>query len=67
MYKVKVENSCRCFLRNGLPEEQSFSTKEEAEAEAESLLKLMQSTFCKKHDFHLSKSASGFKVTIQDR
>ncbi len=66
MYTVTVENPCRCFFRNGLPESQSFSSKEAAQKEAESLLAYMQKNFCKKHTFHLVSGLNGYTVSIRD-
>lgn len=66
MYEVKVENPCRCFFRSGLPEVQSFRTKEEAEAEAKDILAHMQQNFCKKHSFYLVEVGTRYMVSIRD-
>ena len=67
MFKVEVQNTCRCFLRDGLPETQEFVKEEDAKNEAESLLKYMQDNFCKKHEFDLQKSFAGYTVYIKSR
>lgn len=67
MYKVSVENPCSCFFKDGLPEEQTFNSKDAAKAEAESLLAHMQKNFCKKHTFAVVPSGPGFKVRISPR
>ena len=67
MYKVTIENPCSCFFKDGLPEEQSFDTKDAAKAEAQSLLEHMQKNFCKKHEFAMLPSGTGFKVRITPR
>jgi len=67
MHKVTIENPCSCFFKDGLPEEQSFTTLEAAKAEAESLLMHMQKNFCKKHDFSMLPSGTNYKVRISPR
>ncbi len=64
MFSVEVKNPCRCFLRNGMAEKQTFSTLEEAKNEAESMQQEMMRRFCKKHDFKISKSVLGYTITI---
>lgn len=66
MYKVIVNNSCRCFLRNGMSEIQSFETKEQAQEEAEMMLAKMNDTFCKKHSFVLNERFGDYTITITD-
>lgn len=67
MNKVKVENVCKCFLRNGMAETQEFSTQEEAKKEAESMLKTMEDTFCKKHEFVLNEQFGDYTIYIKPR
>ena len=67
MYSVEVLNGCRCFIRDGLPEKQEFSSEEEAKNEATSLLNHMQKNFCKKHDFELTQEFSSYKIYIKPR
>lgn len=67
MYKVKVENACRCFLKSGLAESQEFGSKDEAKNEAESMMKIMQSNFCKKHEFVLNEQFGDYTVFIKPR
>ncbi len=66
MYRVTVQNPCRCFLKDGLPEEQTFSDKEAAKAEAEALLAHMKKNFCKKHAFSMVPFGSEFKLVISE-
>ncbi|MDH5464672.1 MAG: hypothetical protein OEW60_03525 [Thiovulaceae bacterium] len=66
MYNVTIENPCRCFFKNALPESQTFPTMEAAKAEAESLHKLMQDTFCKKHSFYLMPTSNGYTISIRE-
>ena len=65
MYSVSVKNSCRCFLKSGMPEEQSFETKEAAQKEAEKMLSVMNSTFCHKHKFVLNEKFGDYTIFIQ--
>ena len=67
MYRVSVENPCRCFIRDGMIEEQEFDTKAEAKEVAEAMLKKMQDDFCKKHDFNLSEHLGDFTIRISSR
>ena len=67
MYKVTIENACRCSMKDGLPEEQTFSDKDAAKSEAESLLAHMEKNFCKKHTFAMLPSGTGYKVVITER
>ncbi|NWF65944.1 MAG: hypothetical protein HXX81_00575 [Campylobacterales bacterium] len=66
MYKVIVENPCRCFLRSGLSDEFDFSSPFEAQMKADELKDEMQKNFCKKHSFRVEKSYDGktYKVVI---
>lgn len=67
MYKVVVKNPCSCFLKGGLPEEQTFSSKDAAKAEADSLLAHMEKHFCKKHVFSVLPTGTGYNVVITPR
>ena len=67
MFKVEVQNPCSCFLKDGLPESQSFSDKVAAKAEADSLLAHMEKHFCKKHVFSVLPTGTGYKVVISPR
>jgi len=66
-YKVKVENVCRCFLKSGLGESSEFNTKEEAKKEAEYMIGIMQSNFCKKHEFILNEQFGDYTIFIKPR
>jgi len=67
MYKVRVENPCSCFIKNGLAELQDFDNKEEAKREAEKLLSKMATTFCQKHEFLLSEKFGDFTIFVKPR
>ena len=67
MYKVKVENACRCFFRSGLAESLDFSSQDEAKKEAESMIEKMNSTFCKKHEFALIEQFGDYTIFIKPR
>ncbi|MCD4667409.1 MAG: hypothetical protein K8R44_02235 [Sulfurimonas sp.] len=67
MYKVKVENSCRCFLKSGFSENLEFDTQEEAKKEAQHMIGVMQSTFCQKHEFALNEQFGDFTIFIKPR
>ena len=54
-YKVKVQNACRCFFKSGLAEVNEFDVKDDAKNEAETMIKHMQETFCKKHEFAMDE------------
>jgi hypothetical protein len=66
MYEITVQNACRCFLKDGLPERQTFKDKDAAKREAESLLAHMQKHFCKKHTFSMLPTGTGFKLLISE-
>jgi len=67
MYKVNVQNPCSCFIKKGLPDVQDFDTKEEAKAEAESLINTMRTTFCQKHEFDLKEQFGTYTIQIKPR
>lgn len=67
MYKVRVMNTCSCFIKNGLWDSQDFSTQEEAKKAAESLLNKMQTTFCSKHEFHMSEQFGSYIIQTKAR
>jgi len=67
MYKVTIQNSCRCVLKSGMPENLEFATQEEAKQEAESMIKTMQSTFCQKHEFVINEQFGDFNIFIKPR
>lgn len=66
-YKVKVENSCRCFLKSGMAEDIEFNSQEEAKEEAQKMINIMQSDFCKKHAFALNEQFGDYTIYIKDR
>ena len=67
MYKVKVENACRCFLKSGFGEVTEFTTQEEAKKEAEYMIGIMRSNFCQKHEFSLSEKFGDYNIFIKPR
>ncbi len=67
MYKLRVENTCRCFIKGGFAEIQEFSTKEEVKKEAKHLIGVMRNTFCQKHEFVLSEQFGDFTIYIKPR
>ena len=67
MYKVKVQNSCRCFLKSGFAENSEFATEAEAKKEAEYMIGIMRSTFCQKHEFALNEQFGDFTIFIKPR
>lgn len=67
MYKVKVQNVCRCFLKSGFSETMEFSTQEEAKKEAQSMIDTMRSSFCQKHEFALNEQFGDFTIFIKPR
>lgn len=67
MYKVKVENSCSCFLKSGMPEVAEYETQEEAKLEAENMCNTMNSRFCKKHEFSIVEKFGDFSIYIKPR
>jgi hypothetical protein len=66
-YRVEVKNPCRCFLRNGMSENEVFSNEADAKEYAEKMIAQMRSDFCKKHDFKLSNSFFLYTITIVSR
>ncbi len=67
MYKVTVQNTCRCFLKSGLGEVSEFATEEEAKKEAEYMIGVMRSSFCQKHEFAISEQFGDFTIFIKPR
>ena len=67
MYKVKVQNTCRCFLKSGLVENVEFQTKEEAKKEADYMIGIMKSTFCQQHEFSINEQFGDFTIYIKPR
>lgn len=64
MYRIEVKNGCRCFLRSGMIENQTFATALEAKGEAEAMVAQMQRDFCKKHNFILTQTGLTFIISI---
>lgn len=64
MYTVKIQNACRCVLRSGMIENQTFATAEEAKREAEAMMEQMRRDFCKKHEFRLTQTGPIFTIVI---
>ncbi len=64
MYHVEIKNSCSCARKRALAESESFDSKEEAQEEAERLLRQMQNEFCKKHRFELRHEFGNFTIYI---
>ena len=67
MYKVLVQNSCSCFVKNGIAQTQEFDSKDEAQQYASSLIEKMRTTFCKKHEFSMSEQFGDFSIFIKPR
>lgn len=67
MYKVRVQNPCRCFLKNGLSELLEFEDKDKAKDEANKMLKIMKSNFCQQHEFVQSEEFGDFTIFIKPR
>lgn len=66
-YRLEVKNPCRCFMRDGGVELQTFSTPLEVQEEAQALLHRMEKNYCKKHQFVLSQVAGNYTITIKPR
>jgi len=66
-YTLQVKNPCRCFMRDGGAEIQSFSSIAEAKEEAETLQTRMEKNYCKQHRFVLTQVAGNYTITIQPR
>ena len=67
MYKVEVQNPCRCFVKNGFVEKQEFETEVAAKEEADYLMKIMASNFCQKHEFSMTEQFGNFMIYIKPR
>ena len=67
MYKVKVENTCSCFLKSGMVESQEFENKDDAKSEAEYMINIMRSNFCQKHEFALNEQFGDYTIFIKPR
>ena len=67
MYKVRVQNPCSCFVKNGFSEVQEFESKEAAKEEAEYLMRIMESNFCKKHQFSMTEQFGDYTIFIKPR
>jgi len=64
MPSVTINNPCSCAIKRGLPEIQNFSSKEEAQEEAESILEQMNTQFCQKHRFELKSEFGNFTIYV---
>lgn len=67
MYKVKVQNACRCFLKSGFTELSEYASQEEAKKEAEYMIGIMKANFCQKHEFALNEQFGDFTIFIKPR
>jgi len=67
VYKVKVQNGCSCFLKSGMAETQEFENRDDAKNEAESMIKIMQTNFCQKHEFSLNEQFGDYTIFIKPR
>lgn len=67
MYKVKVENVCRCFLKSGMAENLEFDTEEKAKEEAQKMIEKMNSSFCQNHEFSLNEQFGDYTIYIKAR
>jgi uncharacterized FlaG/YvyC family protein len=67
MYKVRVENVCRCFLKSGMAENQEFDSQDRAKEEAQKMIDKMNSTFCQKHEFALNEQFGDYTIYIKDK
>ena len=66
-YMLHVKNPCRCFLRDGGVEMQTFDSSTQAKEEAEALQARMEKNYCKKHRFTLIQAAGSYTITITPR
>lgn len=66
-YCVEIKNPCRCFIRKGMSEREIFESEIDAREYAENMLDKMRKTFCKKHDFLLTKLSFSYIITIVPR
>jgi len=66
-YTLVVKNPCRCFMRDGGVETQTFGSSAQAKEEAEILLARMEKNYCKKHRFTLAQTAGSYIITITPR
>ncbi len=67
MYKVNVMNPCSCFVKNGLVENQDFSSKEEAATAAKNIIDKMNAEFCQRHNFSVTEQFGTYTVYIKAR
>ena len=67
MYKVKVQNACKCFFKSGFAEVSEFDSKDDAKNEAEVMIKHMQDKFCKKHEFAINEQFGDYTIFIKPR
>ena len=64
VYTVEVKNPCRCFLRSGMVENETFENAQEAKKRAEEMVKQMERDFCKKHKFVLTQIGTTYTISI---
>ncbi len=67
MYKIKIQNTCRCFIKSGIPKVFECETQEEAQKEAEKITQKMNSSFCHQHEFFLSELFGDFTISMKTR
>ncbi|WP_372999206.1 hypothetical protein [Sulfurimonas sp.] len=66
-YRVRVENTCSCFLKSGMSENLEFDSQDRAKDEAQKMIEKMNSTFCKKHEFALTEQFGDYTIFIKAR
>lgn len=55
MFKVIVQDQCGCFKNSSLQNDLSFSSKDDAMLKAIEMKNVMNTTFCKKHNFQIQE------------
>ena len=55
MYKILIQDKCKCFLNSNLNGSFEFSSKDDALFKAIEIKNIMNKTFCKKHNFQIQE------------
>lgn len=66
MYRVVVSNQCSCFKKSQMQSNQNFLTRSEAISVSEHMVKIMNETFCKKHEFVIDEMYNNYIISIYD-
>lgn len=62
MYKIVIQDRCKCFLDSSLENNIQIESKDEALEKATKIMNTMNETFCKKHSFEIQEMFNNFII-----